>query len=391
MENTLPLGVDWRAKPCTHCLTCMGHTTFDTLHDPIVPPSFRRPWAGVAGAVLVSLWLTWVYIVPAHWKTAAPVAIDPPPFSAQPSSLTQPPPPQPPSAVVSRPSRMHAPISPQENASKPFLSPPNAQTSEAQETDIFNNKTPRFVETDPIATIQTLYADMDTRDDAQETARMRHTIQKHVRKHAARLAKKKAWRELLDFFVFLQGMAPDHPPYAMDMAKVHLALGEFERAMLAVSPYRHDPVWAEKAARIVRTATRRQARLNPEDTEIALISHGSGFLVDARLNDAMDVRLMLDTGATLTVLHRAFLEETGLQVTPTDQEQTLHTANGPVQAPLVTLEMLALKDRRKPNITVAILENTPFEGFDGLLGMDFLGAYRFFIEPDKKTMTLSDK
>ena len=311
----------------------------------------------------------------------------------------------PPVFLVSSKKEDQRPVqSPVNRAEASIKALPSPLVSDETEADpLPEDETPAAL-IDPWSAIQALYADLEANHDSRAKATIHRTIQKTVREYAVHLKEQDAWHELLALFTFLQEFEPDYPPYAMNVAIAHMALGAFQEAARSVSAQRYDPIWGEKVARILRTIeVRQQQHLASEhsatekgaskrkDTVVVLLPKGNGFLVDLQLNAEKSIRLMLDTGATRTIIHRAFLEESDLSLDYTGEEQTLLTANGPVQASLVVLDKIALLDRRVTDFKVGVLQETLFVDFDGLLGMDFLGRYRFSIEPDKRRLILSDK
>ncbi|GAB4276588.1 MAG: hypothetical protein Kow0092_32350 [Deferrisomatales bacterium] len=124
----------------------------------------------------------------------------------------------------------------------------------------------------------------------------------------------------------------------------------------------------------------------PAAREIPLEQTATGYLVDARVNGALPVRLVLDTGATATVLSRRVARELGLAVRE-DPPVVVQTANGTVHAGWARVEELEVGGRRVGPLEVVV--HDAVAAADGLLGMNFLGAFRVEIRAEGPALILS--
>lgn len=120
-----------------------------------------------------------------------------------------------------------------------------------------------------------------------------------------------------------------------------------------------------------------QESKSPSDSgDIPLTKTEIGYVIDAKLNGVADLKLLLDTGATATVISPSALARGGVAM-PANRDIRVRTAGGDVQAGSVQVMSLTVGDIKRPNVRVIAHDAVP--GADGLLGMDFLGAYRFEI------------
>lgn len=111
-----------------------------------------------------------------------------------------------------------------------------------------------------------------------------------------------------------------------------------------------------------------------------------GYVVRVRVNEQETARLVLDTGATATALSPRIVQRLGLTVRR-DPSVTVRTAGGSVQAGIARIDSLEVGGRRVAPVDVLVFDAVP--GADGLLGMDFLGAFRVEIHAQGPTLTLS--
>jgi len=113
---------------------------------------------------------------------------------------------------------------------------------------------------------------------------------------------------------------------------------------------------------------------------------GGNFLVDTVLNGRIKARLMLDTGASFITLTEEIGRKLGLSAHAYSAELPFNTAGGEEWMPLVALETVALGSAKTRLVEASI--NSHIKGIDGLLGMNFLGDFRFEIDRTNKRLTL---
>ncbi len=123
------------------------------------------------------------------------------------------------------------------------------------------------------------------------------------------------------------------------------------------------------------------------EVQIPLIPAGGGnFLVDTILNGRVKARLMLDTGASLITLTEEIGNKLGISPYSGAAELPFNTAGGEDWMPLVALDMVAVGSAETRLVEASI--NSHIKGIDGLLGMSFLGDFRFEIDRTNKRLTL---
>ena len=112
-------------------------------------------------------------------------------------------------------------------------------------------------------------------------------------------------------------------------------------------------------------------------------------MVTASINGRRTGRLLLDTGATVTVISRRLAREAEALVAGGTSRITLYTASGIVEAPVITLASLAVGGVLVRHVSAAI-HDLPGIGdeIDGLLGMSFLRHFKMTLDPDRGELTL---
>lgn len=122
--------------------------------------------------------------------------------------------------------------------------------------------------------------------------------------------------------------------------------------------------------------TYQESKPPSSDGDIPLTKTESGYVLPVLVNGTEIVKLLLDTGANTTVIAPRSLKRAGFDPR-TEQKVVVRTAGGEVNASTVEIQSLAVGGFKRGPMRVVSHEAVP--GYDGLLGMDFLGAYRFEI------------
>ena len=120
--------------------------------------------------------------------------------------------------------------------------------------------------------------------------------------------------------------------------------------------------------------------------EVPLAPSGNNYLVDVLFNDSVEAKLILDTGASLVDISTEVARKLGYFPGSISVKRTFNTANGAVQHPIVAMPTVKVGNARSVLVDASI--NDSFEGIDGLLGMSFLGDYKFEIDRSNNLLVL---
>jgi hypothetical protein len=116
---------------------------------------------------------------------------------------------------------------------------------------------------------------------------------------------------------------------------------------------------------------------------------GEPIMVSARINDSGSVQLMLDTGASRTVISPAAL--TSLGVSHRDAHRgTIRGVTGDAEVLAVRVDSIDVNGARRGPLLV-VSHDTGFGRGDGLLGRDFLDHFRVVIDNAAGVVTLAPK
>jgi clan AA aspartic protease (TIGR02281 family) len=199
---------------------------------------------------------------------------------------------------------------------------------------------------------------------------------------------------LLALYEHLTRLEPDHAPWFLQLAAAQLALDDLQGARHSLLLITQDPAAGAQAQAMLADLELALADTAPEDAAAAsagipLYRRGEHYIVEAQPAHGRSLRLLIDTGASLTILTPAVLEQPGIRYVDTGRTGVFKTANGPVQAPIYRLAALAVGDWQVTRLEVGVLDLGSGADIDGLLGMNFLRHFRFFIDQNEALLRLS--
>lgn len=119
---------------------------------------------------------------------------------------------------------------------------------------------------------------------------------------------------------------------------------------------------------------------------------GRSLVVQAKLNGARDAKLIVDTGAEITVLSHAVAMDIGLLPSSVVATVTLNTAGGSVRADVFRVSTVSVGTAEVRNVPAAVhdLPDAP-TGVDGLLGLTFLDQFLVTLDAQKGELHLKPR
>ena len=215
----------------------------------------------------------------------------------------------------------------------------------------------------------------------QEIDQVTRQIRQAARDFAQPLMAQKDLAALKNWYQKLIALEPSYAPYYIAMAKIHLALNEDEAAYETIRLVKHVAEVEAQVTDILLKLENKTTQISPpKETIVSMRRHGTHYIVTVTLDQAVEAHLLLDTGASLTIIHPDIVQAVVADLANESQWQTFNTANGRRQAPVVTLGSLSINDETVYDIAIGVFELATSPGIDGLLGMNFLKHFRFFID-----------
>jgi len=180
---------------------------------------------------------------------------------------------------------------------------------------------------------------------------------------------------------------PNFDQYHRYLGKLYLSSGKFDDALhhLNSAVILNEQLYDELTP-LINLAANNQSGTTA--AEVPLQISNNNIFVSVKINDdSTPLRFVLDTGASFTALSAQTAASLGITTANDSSVLNLETANGPIQAPLVTVDSIALSSVRIENTDVVILDT--LRGADGLLGISFLKHFEFNINQSESTLTLN--
>lgn len=218
----------------------------------------------------------------------------------------------------------------------------------------------------------------------------------------------KVKNDVLGIRMLYQGLVNQHPNstrFSFELAQAHIAVGDMLAAEQLLVPLKYDLEFGNLA--IQQLDQINQQRLSsgtdnkpeqapsefaPTDLVVPLTRRGNSFLVDTSVN-GRQVKMLLDTGASITSLSSEQIQRLGLP--PTGQSVRLSTANGIRNAPLYRIKKIRLGRLTIEDLIIAEIEFDPNSPIQGLLGTDLLNRannrYSYLIDNNANALIFRRK
>jgi len=238
--------------------------------------------------------------------------------------------------------------------------------------------------------LETLYGLMNELPPTEQ-GRFAREISEIVTVEIARLSEQKAWQPMIAFIERLLWHEPQHPPYLLMLAKAHIELQQYAQAKTLLYSLQFDAFYAEQVKSLLAII----ALNDLQSASIALEQQREHYLVNGLVDNRNTIRLMIDTGASISVMSTEYFNRINKQLAPEFiRKATINTAGGVVEAPIYQFSSFEIGDYRIPNMQFVVmrLENSGSKNNgDGLLGMNYLKAFNFQIDQENSRLLLKPR
>lgn len=218
----------------------------------------------------------------------------------------------------------------------------------------------------------------------QQSIDYAHTL---VHQEIKRLHQLALWLELAKFAEEVLAIVPNNAAVQWALAQAQFQQGQYHLALESVNWLLDNPNYQVQASALLNNI---QLALQ-QPVMIPLTRQGDHFIVTGIINNNRAVNLLIDTGASISLLSQRFFDEllSYTQVNYVD-DIVLITAGGEVTSSIYQVEGFELQGYRVKNLKFAV---TPFmnQGSDGLLGMNFLRLFDFHIDQTNSLLRLESK
>lgn len=207
------------------------------------------------------------------------------------------------------------------------------------------------------------------------------------------------WWSLINFYSHINSSGLMTSLHRYRQALAYLKSGDEAFAIEQLTQLLNDSLVGDAAAIALNNLannkpttpiTERSSR--SDSVSIALEKIGNQFAVNLNSNREESVKLLLDTGASMTALSSASFTVLNASGDAIEQERRVfRTAGGVVMGTVYSFPELRLGPYSMDNVQVAVIDFDTDRKFDGLLGMNILGQFRFQIDQENSRLLLSEK
>lgn len=123
---------------------------------------------------------------------------------------------------------------------------------------------------------------------------------------------------------------------------------------------------------------------------VQLEAHGGALVAEVTLNGRFTGRFLVDTGATYCVVTAEVARRAKIRGRIGGEKIRLVTANGVIEASLGEARKVEVGEAAARDVPVAVVKDDPVPGLDGILGLSFLGRFRYAVDPEAGVLVLED-
>lgn len=190
-------------------------------------------------------------------------------------------------------------------------------------------------------------------------------------------------RDILENFLnYLIEKEETNNSYKYSLAMYYFQSDNYIKAKKVFTSILEDDTYTNSAKKYLLKIEKKLKLLAKYKRKISLEKVGNHFYINAYVNQE-SIKLLIDTGATYTVLDtsKIYIEEKGKTI-------TLQTANGTKTATRTKVSSFSIEDVILDNFEV-ILSQLDNKEFHGLLGMNFLKEFDFYIDQENAILYLN--
>ena len=177
--------------------------------------------------------------------------------------------------------------------------------------------------------------------------------------------------QLLAFYeLLIRFDGANYAYYALKKATAAYQLGDINLALQLIEDHPGSP----EVDKLYQQIDSELSKSNPYQFDLTV--KNKQYYIHIAIHQNHTAKLLIDTGASISAISRPIFEN--LSLTPIAITR-LQTANGSVQAPIIEVTSFGLPELKIAKMPITVL--TFESGLNGLLGMDYLSNFVFYIDP----------
>ena len=218
-------------------------------------------------------------------------------------------------------------------------------------------------------------------------------------KRIEELKTQKLTLKLIDYYEQLIVDDASFVLYYFELGKLYAEKHDYYSALVLLKIVVSDEIYGKEAEAIIEQiivnqeleAAQQIVKLeNMNAIEIPIIHLNDRIFVFVRLNEKIEAKFLIDTGATISLLSNNLAYKLGFKADQLKDLRWFQTAGGMVKQPVVKISSLTLANVKMQEVMAAVSKGVGSD-FDGLLGMNFLGRFNFEINQERNLLILKQK
>ena len=191
--------------------------------------------------------------------------------------------------------------------------------------------------------------------------------------------------EVIGLYYLLISFHAEHTPYYLRLTHWLIETGDFYSAEQSLAGAMNDARYQQDVEEFAMLIE--QEGSGEEVIAVPINKIGEHFVVPITINNTYTLELMIDTGATMSVLKTSFVEENMFDLFFDADTLTMNTANGSVDGKRLTVSSFMLGQHELKDVDIGVVGLPDFK-YDGLLGMNVLNRFEFFIDQEQQLLIL---
>ena len=247
--------------------------------------------------------------------------------------------------------------------------------------------TDQFSRENRIAAVDAIFSLVD------QLSGVEHEIYSHqkniiIKSHLGTLKSKSDWASLIKLLEHLLWYQPSNDLYTLEIAEAYFQLGQYQQSRFRLELLIGHAYYGKRAQILLDEIN----RLSLVKAVFPLIKQSAHYLIEGQLN-SFKITLLIDTGASISVLSEWFFKQKKSQLNPEFvRHAVIDTAGGIVEAPIYRFKSFAIGEYRVRDIEFVVMALSQNNGASqGLLGMNFLKYFAFNLDQDKQHLILQPR
>jgi len=173
--------------------------------------------------------------------------------------------------------------------------------------------------------------------------------------------------------------------FSFELATVYLKLKKYLESKELLEVLKESSIYKERAIALLNYIDEKLAEKEEYPVQIPLMRSGTHFVVKAYINQ-LEVLLLLDTGASITTVDYELVSNLDVL----EKDVVFSTANGKIYSSIFNADNFTIGSLTLKNFQISGGISSGGR-IKGLLGMNFLGRYKFKIDQKEAILFLGQK